>query len=183
MPSATSLTAHHRGVTTAWASLSTKGFLNPTFTEASPKEIRSGSQATVASNNPPCVARALTLRRLWGSKITSNSAPHLETRGERPMTSPGRIRTGVVGSLLYSLVRFWHRTTGASGPRFHLRCRPPRGRPPRVPPRLPPGPTSPSPRQLPPDPPEVRPLPAMRLNQIVRFDRLGGLIHEYGLMR
>ena len=33
--------------------------------------------------------------------------------------------------------------------------------------------------QLPPDPPAVLPLPPARLNQIVRKDQLGGLIHEY----
>ena len=33
--------------------------------------------------------------------------------------------------------------------------------------------------QLPPDPPTALPLPPVRLNQIVRRDRLGGLIHDY----
>ena len=33
--------------------------------------------------------------------------------------------------------------------------------------------------QLPPDPSTVPSLPPVRLNQIVRRDRLGGLIHEY----
>ena len=48
-----------------------------------------------------------------------------------------------------------------------------------LPPPLPPGPITPSPRAAAARPARgYAPLPGLRLNQIVRLDRLGGLIHE-----